>query len=167
MDATLMENNCNIRTEEILRVTEGLYTVVLPMGIRLKRSLRKLRLCTRESNTKEYTAEWSRVGPDMKWNKGNELNEQEMNRLTEGSEWSRILTVRRIWAYRGNEFQNGVWQYPRTGKAVVTKWRYGWTMGKWSGDIRTGCGGPEIRRSEDSGVRGTDWLQMFGRLDIE
>jgi hypothetical protein len=26
--------------------------------------------------------------PDMKWNKGNELNEQEMNRLTEGSEWS-------------------------------------------------------------------------------
>jgi hypothetical protein len=40
----------------------------------------------------------------MKWNKGNELNEQEMNRLTEGSEWSWILTVRRNWAYRGNEF---------------------------------------------------------------
>jgi hypothetical protein len=25
----------------------------------------------------------------------------------------------------------------------------------------------EVRRSEDSGVRGTDWLQMFRRLDIE
>jgi hypothetical protein len=25
----------------------------------------------------------------------------------------------------------------------------------------------EVRRSEDSGVRGTDLLQMFGRLDIK
>jgi hypothetical protein len=57
MEATLMENNCNIRTKEILRVTEGLYTVVLPTGIRLKRSLWKSKLCTRESNTKEYTVE--------------------------------------------------------------------------------------------------------------
>jgi hypothetical protein len=40
----------------------------------------------------------------MKWNKGNKLNEQEMNRLMEGSEWSWKLTVRKIRAYRGNEF---------------------------------------------------------------
>jgi hypothetical protein len=104
MESTLMENNCNIQTKEIPQVTEGLYTVVFQTGIRPKHSLRKLRLCTRESNAKEYTAEQSRAELDMKWNKGNKLNEQEMNRLTEGSEWSRILTVRRIQAYRGNEF---------------------------------------------------------------
>jgi hypothetical protein len=86
METTLMENNCNIRTKEILQVTEGLYTVVFPTGIWPKHSLWKLRLCMRESNAKEYTAERSRVEPDMKWNKGNELNEQEMNRLMEGSE---------------------------------------------------------------------------------
>jgi hypothetical protein len=26
---------------------------------------------------------------------------------------------------------------------------------------------PEVRKSGDSGVRGTGWLQMFRRLDIE
>jgi hypothetical protein len=39
----------------------------------------------------------------MKWNKGNKLNESEMNRLTEGSEWSRILTVKKVRAYRGRK----------------------------------------------------------------
>jgi hypothetical protein len=43
---------------------------------------------------------------------------------------------------------------------VVTKWRYGRTVGKWSGDIQTGSRGPEIRRSEDSGVKGKGWLQI-------
>jgi hypothetical protein len=41
-----------------------LYTVVLLTGIRLKRSPRKLRLCTSESNSKGYDcggSKWSRI----------------------------------------------------------------------------------------------------------
>jgi hypothetical protein len=60
-------------------------------------------------------------------------------------------------------------RYLRTRKAVVTKWSYGQSVGKWSGDIQTGSGSPEIRRPkiQGSGVRGTGLLQMFGRLNIK
>jgi hypothetical protein len=49
-------------------------------------------------------------------------------------------------------------RYLRTRKVVVTKQRYGQSVGKWSGDIWTGSG--------DLGVRGIGWLQIFGGLDI-
>jgi hypothetical protein len=45
------------------------------MGIRLKCNPRKLRLCTSESNSKGYDYGGSKVEPDIKWNKGNKLNE--------------------------------------------------------------------------------------------
>jgi hypothetical protein len=58
-------------------------------------------------------------------------------------------------------------RYLRTRKAVVTKRRYGQSVGKWSGDIRTGSRGPEIwnPKIQESGVQ--VGCRYFGRLDIK